>query len=203
MDLVDLDSMRAFAAGMHADGVGVDVLVNNAGVMVAPRRLSCSGWNSTAGCAPRGVRCAACWPIPGSRPLALPAKPTTSTCARSAPHRPPTAPVSPTACAHSPPRASTPYSTSPAPAPCPTSSRSHRILATSSRSPTSPPTSTVPGFSTAPDHATPEALVEAAALGAAGAYVPHVEVTYPLDQIGAAHARAESGHARGKLVITF
>ena len=58
-------------------------------------------------------------------------------------------------------------------------------------------------LSTAPDHATPEALVEAAALGASGAYVPHVEVTYPLDQIGAAHARAESGHARGKLVITF
>ena len=68
VDLVDLDSVRAFAAGMHADGVGVDVLVNNAGVMAAPRRLSCSGWNSTAGCALRGVRCAACWPIPGSRP---------------------------------------------------------------------------------------------------------------------------------------
>ncbi|MEQ4725829.1 MULTISPECIES: oxidoreductase [unclassified Nonomuraea] len=46
VDLVDLDSVRAFAAGMHADGVGVDVLVNNAGVMAAPRRLSPQGHES-------------------------------------------------------------------------------------------------------------------------------------------------------------
>ncbi len=112
------------------------------------------------------------------------------------------APVSPTACAHSPPRASTPCSTSPAPllpdlvkiAPDPGD-----VVTIAD------PTAHEYGarLSTAPDHATPETLVEAAALGASGAYVPHVEVTYPLDQIGAAHARAESGHARGKLVITF
>jgi NAD(P)-dependent dehydrogenase (short-subunit alcohol dehydrogenase family) len=37
LDLVDLDSVR-FAAGMHDRGTGVDVLVNNAGVMAPPTR---------------------------------------------------------------------------------------------------------------------------------------------------------------------
>src|SRR5690349_6139712 len=31
LDLADLDSVRAFAAGLHADGHAVDVLINNAG----------------------------------------------------------------------------------------------------------------------------------------------------------------------------
>ncbi|MGP3769656.1 oxidoreductase [Streptomyces sp. SDT5-1] len=46
IDLVDLDSVRAFAAGLHADGVEVDVLINNAGVMAAPRQLSPQGHES-------------------------------------------------------------------------------------------------------------------------------------------------------------
>jgi NAD(P)-dependent dehydrogenase (short-subunit alcohol dehydrogenase family) len=37
LDLADLDSVRAFAAGLHDDKVGVDVLINNAGVMMAPQ----------------------------------------------------------------------------------------------------------------------------------------------------------------------
>jgi NAD(P)-dependent dehydrogenase (short-subunit alcohol dehydrogenase family) len=43
LDLADLDSVRAFAAGVHVDGVRVDVLVNNAGVMAPPRALSPQG----------------------------------------------------------------------------------------------------------------------------------------------------------------
>ncbi|WP_340384489.1 oxidoreductase [Streptomyces sp. SS7] len=43
LDLADLDSVRAFAAGMHQSGLGVDVLVNNAGVMAPPRTLNRHG----------------------------------------------------------------------------------------------------------------------------------------------------------------
>jgi len=43
LDLADLDSVRAFAAGVHASGLPVDVLVNNAGVMAPPRALSPQG----------------------------------------------------------------------------------------------------------------------------------------------------------------
>ncbi|WP_329110148.1 oxidoreductase [Micromonospora sp. NBC_01699] len=43
VDLADLDSVRAFADRIHADGVSVDVLVNNAGVMMPPRTLSPQG----------------------------------------------------------------------------------------------------------------------------------------------------------------
>ncbi|MEV0487854.1 oxidoreductase [Streptomyces sp. NPDC050508] len=43
LDLADLDSVRAFAAGLHADGVPVDVLINNAGVMAPPHALSAQG----------------------------------------------------------------------------------------------------------------------------------------------------------------
>jgi len=43
LDLADLDSVRAFADGVHADGLNVDVLVNNAGVMAPPRTLSAQG----------------------------------------------------------------------------------------------------------------------------------------------------------------
>ena len=45
------------------------------------------------------------------------------------------------------------------------------------------------------------ALVVAAALGAAGHYVPHVAATYRLEQLGEAHARSQAGHVQGKLVV--
>ncbi|MEU1585423.1 oxidoreductase [Micromonospora sp. NPDC005710] len=43
IDLADLDSVRTFADGMHADHGRVDVLINNAGVMALPRTLSPQG----------------------------------------------------------------------------------------------------------------------------------------------------------------
>jgi len=43
LDLADLDSVRAFAQRVHADGIGVDVLINNAGIMMPPRSLSPQG----------------------------------------------------------------------------------------------------------------------------------------------------------------
>ncbi|MFD9128530.1 oxidoreductase [Kitasatospora sp. NPDC059571] len=43
LDLADLDSVKAFAAAVRADGLPVDVLVNNAGVMAPPRGLSPQG----------------------------------------------------------------------------------------------------------------------------------------------------------------
>jgi len=46
LDLADLDSVRDFAAAMLADGIGVDVLINNAGVMFPPRRLTPQGFES-------------------------------------------------------------------------------------------------------------------------------------------------------------
>jgi NAD(P)-dependent dehydrogenase (short-subunit alcohol dehydrogenase family) len=46
LDLADLDSVRAFAAGILDDGIAVDVLVNNAGVMYPPRRLTPQGFES-------------------------------------------------------------------------------------------------------------------------------------------------------------
>jgi NADPH:quinone reductase-like Zn-dependent oxidoreductase len=65
---------------------------------------------------------------------------------------------------------------------------------------------------TAPEHgvrltsvadAPAQALAEAAALGAAGSYVPHVAATYPLDQLAEAHTHSQGGHTRGKLVISL
>ncbi|GAB3505009.1 oxidoreductase [Phytohabitans suffuscus] len=46
LDLADLDSVRAFAERLHADGTRVDVLINNAGVMMPPRSLSPQGHES-------------------------------------------------------------------------------------------------------------------------------------------------------------
>ncbi|MFJ3777187.1 oxidoreductase [Streptomyces sp. NPDC090075] len=43
LDLADLDSVKAFAEGVHADGMPVDVLINNAGLMAPPRGLSPQG----------------------------------------------------------------------------------------------------------------------------------------------------------------
>mgnify|MGYP003581138320 CR=1 FL=1 len=44
---------------------------------------------------------------------------------------------------------------------------------------------------------------EVSRLVAAGQLVPVVEASYPLERIAEAHARLESGHMRGKLVITL
>jgi NADPH:quinone reductase-like Zn-dependent oxidoreductase len=64
---------------------------------------------------------------------------------------------------------------------------------------------------TAPEHgvrlttaadAPTDALAEAAALGAAGTYVPQVAATYPIEQTAEAHIHSQAGHTRGKLVIT-
>src|SRR5689334_17991611 len=40
LDLADLASVREFADGLHADGAPLDLLVNNAGVMAPPRRMT-------------------------------------------------------------------------------------------------------------------------------------------------------------------
>ncbi|GAB2597513.1 SDR family oxidoreductase [Kribbella endophytica] len=40
VDLADLESVREFADGLIADGVPLDLLVNNAGVMVPPERVA-------------------------------------------------------------------------------------------------------------------------------------------------------------------
>jgi len=46
LDLADLTSVRRFADAILDDGITVDVLVNNAGVMVPPRRLTAQGFES-------------------------------------------------------------------------------------------------------------------------------------------------------------
>jgi len=46
LDLADLDSVRALAAAILNDRIAVDVLVNNAGVMYPPRRLTRQGFES-------------------------------------------------------------------------------------------------------------------------------------------------------------
>jgi len=46
LDLADLDSVRAFADGRLATGLPLDLLINNAGVMAAPRRLTKDGLES-------------------------------------------------------------------------------------------------------------------------------------------------------------
>jgi NAD(P)-dependent dehydrogenase (short-subunit alcohol dehydrogenase family) len=46
LDLADSDSVRRFAEGLADDGIAVDVLVNNAGVMMPPRRLTAAGFES-------------------------------------------------------------------------------------------------------------------------------------------------------------
>jgi len=44
LDLADLDSVRAFAAGLTGDKVPVDVLINNAGIMMTPQRQTAQGY---------------------------------------------------------------------------------------------------------------------------------------------------------------
>ena len=46
LDLADLESVRAFAASIARGGSAVDVLINNAGVMFPPRRLTPQGFES-------------------------------------------------------------------------------------------------------------------------------------------------------------
>jgi NAD(P)-dependent dehydrogenase (short-subunit alcohol dehydrogenase family) len=46
IDLADLESVRAFAASIVSGGIAVDVLINNAGIMFPPRRLSPQGFES-------------------------------------------------------------------------------------------------------------------------------------------------------------
>lgn len=46
VDLADLDSVKRFAESVLSDGLSVDVLVNNAGIMMPPRSLSPQGHES-------------------------------------------------------------------------------------------------------------------------------------------------------------
>jgi NAD(P)-dependent dehydrogenase (short-subunit alcohol dehydrogenase family) len=46
LDLADLESVRTFAASIARGGSAVDVLINNAGVMFPPRRLTAEGFES-------------------------------------------------------------------------------------------------------------------------------------------------------------
>lgn len=46
LDLLDLDSVRRFAAAVRSDGRPIDALVNNAGISNQPRRLSPQGYES-------------------------------------------------------------------------------------------------------------------------------------------------------------
>ena len=49
LDLADLDSIHAFATGIIANRVPVDVLINNAGIMMPPRSLTRQGFESQFG----------------------------------------------------------------------------------------------------------------------------------------------------------
>nr|WP_269129007.1 MULTISPECIES: zinc-binding dehydrogenase [unclassified Nonomuraea] len=44
-------------------------------------------------------------------------------------------------------------------------------------------------------------LAEAGGLGRQGRYTPRIERTYPIERIAEAHAHAERGHTRGKIVV--
>ncbi|MGI9344894.1 MAG: SDR family NAD(P)-dependent oxidoreductase, partial [Gammaproteobacteria bacterium] len=45
MDLMDLDSVRAFAAGYLASGEPLHLLINNAGIMACPEQRTEQGWD--------------------------------------------------------------------------------------------------------------------------------------------------------------
>ena len=49
LDLADLSSVREFAAGFAASDRALDLLINNAGIMAAPRRLTKDGFESQFG----------------------------------------------------------------------------------------------------------------------------------------------------------
>ncbi|MEE2043063.1 zinc-binding dehydrogenase [Nocardiopsis tropica] len=44
-------------------------------------------------------------------------------------------------------------------------------------------------------------LAESGELGRQGRYTPRIERTYPLERLAEAHAHAERGHTRGKIVV--
>jgi NAD(P)-dependent dehydrogenase (short-subunit alcohol dehydrogenase family) len=46
LDLADLDSVHRFADAITQDGTAADVLINNAGVMMPPRRITAQGFES-------------------------------------------------------------------------------------------------------------------------------------------------------------
>ncbi|MBD3005859.1 SDR family NAD(P)-dependent oxidoreductase [Streptomyces sp. 5-10] len=46
LDLADLDSVRAFAEEFLASGRGIDILINNAGIMAAPETRVGPGWEA-------------------------------------------------------------------------------------------------------------------------------------------------------------
>ena len=81
LDLASLGSIRAFAAELAADHPVLDLLVNNAGVvLLGPRRTTADGFELqpgtnmlgpfaltwTAACAPPAHRSSARWPTPAS-----------------------------------------------------------------------------------------------------------------------------------------
>nr|WP_254716536.1 zinc-binding dehydrogenase [Actinomadura sp. WMMB 499] len=47
----------------------------------------------------------------------------------------------------------------------------------------------------------PTLLAEAAELGRQGRYTPRIERTDPFERLAEAHAHAERGHTRGKIVV--
>jgi NAD(P)-dependent dehydrogenase (short-subunit alcohol dehydrogenase family) len=49
LDLADLSSVSAFSDRLHSDHASLDLLVNNAGVMAPPRRLTADGFESQIG----------------------------------------------------------------------------------------------------------------------------------------------------------
>ncbi len=49
LDLASLESVRSFADSLLARGTGVDLLINNAGVMASPRRLTADGFELQLG----------------------------------------------------------------------------------------------------------------------------------------------------------
>ncbi len=49
LDLADLTSVRAFASGFHGAHQGLDLLINNAGVMAIPRRETADGFEMQFG----------------------------------------------------------------------------------------------------------------------------------------------------------
>jgi NAD(P)-dependent dehydrogenase (short-subunit alcohol dehydrogenase family) len=49
LDLADLESVREFADRLIADRLGIDVLINNAGVMMPPRSLTAQGFETQFG----------------------------------------------------------------------------------------------------------------------------------------------------------
>ena len=49
LDLADLGSVREFAEARAASGLALDLLINNAGIMAAPRRLTKDGFESQFG----------------------------------------------------------------------------------------------------------------------------------------------------------